>query len=97
MQAEQFYLPYSGIIEIKGMDVKAMEKTITYFDKGGIENTTQTLDVAKKRVKELGIKDIVIASTHGGSALKAAEVFKDLKVNLVAVSICEGYKRKAGR
>lgn len=68
-----------------------MEKTITYFKKGGPENTAQTLDAAKRRAKELGIKDVVVASTHGGTALKAAEVFKDMKVNLVAVSICESF------
>ena len=69
-----------------------MEKTITYFEKGGSENTNTTLAAAKKRAQELGIKDIVVASTHGGTALKAADVFKDLKVNIVAVSICEGYR-----
>lgn len=68
-----------------------LEKTITYFKKGGPENTAQTLDAAKRRAKELGIKDVVVASTHGGTALKAAEVFKDMKVNLVAVSICESF------
>lgn len=71
-----------------------MEKKITYFDKGGAKNTASTLEAAKERAKELGIKDVVIASTHGGTALKAAEVLKDLKVNLVAVSICEGYREE---
>jgi len=71
-----------------------LEKTITYFKKGGPENTAQTLDAAKRRAKELGIKDVVVASTHGGTALKAAEVFKDMKVNLVAVSICESFRKE---
>ena len=71
-----------------------MEKIITYFEKSGPENTAKTLDVAKRRAKELGIKDVVVASTHGGTALKAAEVFKELKVNLVAVSICEGFRKE---
>lgn len=71
-----------------------MEKTITYFEEGGPENTAVTLNAARKRVKELGIKDVVVASTHGGTALKATEVFRDLKVNLIAVSICEGYREE---
>jgi len=71
-----------------------LEKTITYLEKGGPENTFQTLEAAKRRAKELGIKDVVIASTHGGTALKAAEIFKDLKVNLVAVSICESFRKE---
>ena len=75
-------------------DAEGLEKTITYFEKGGPENTSQTLDAAKRRAKELRIKDVVVASTHGGTALKVAEVFKDLKVNLVAVSICEGFRKE---
>lgn len=71
-----------------------MEKTITYFEKKGAENTDVTLAAAKKRARELGIKDVVVASTHGGTALKAADAFKDLKPNLVAVSICEGYSEE---
>ena len=71
-----------------------MEKTIVYFEKGGVENTGSTLEAAVKRAKELGIRDVVVASTHGGTAIKAAETFRDLKVNLVVVSICEGYEEE---
>ncbi len=71
-----------------------MEKTITYFERGGPENTAQTLEAAKRRISELGIKDVVVASTHGATALKAAEIFKDLKVNLVAVSISESFREE---
>jgi len=71
-----------------------LEKTIIYFEKGGPENTAKTLEAAKRRAKELVIKDVVVASTHGGTALKAAEVFKNMKVNLVAVSICESFQKE---
>ena len=71
-----------------------MEKTIIYFEKGGPENTTQTLAAARRRAEELGIKNVVVASTHGGTALKAAETFMDLEVNLVAVSICEAFEEE---
>jgi hypothetical protein len=68
-----------------------LEKTILYFEVGGTACTSQTLEAAAKRAGELGIKDVVIASTHGGTALNAADAFNTLKVNLVAVSICEAY------
>ena len=71
-----------------------MEKTIVYFEKGGVENTSSTLKAARKRAEELGIRDVVVASTHGGTAIKSAEIFRDLKVNIVAVSICEGYEEE---
>jgi len=74
--------------------VQGLEKTITYFEKSGPENMASTLEAARKRAEELRIKDVVVASTHGSTALKAARVFKDLKVSLVAVSICEGYREE---
>ncbi|MEM2094529.1 MAG: pyruvate kinase alpha/beta domain-containing protein, partial [Candidatus Bathyarchaeia archaeon] len=46
------------------------------------------------RAVELGVKDIVVASTHGATALKAAEVFEPKTHNLVAVSICEGFREE---
>jgi len=73
---------------------KDVEVEAIYFGKRGAVNTEKTLEVARERAKQLGIKDIVVASTHGGTALKAARVFKDLKVNLVAVTISEGFRRE---
>jgi hypothetical protein len=66
-------------------------KTITYYEKTGIKNTDATLKLACERAAELGIRDIVVASTHGGTALKAAKIFSTEKNNIVAVTICEGY------
>jgi hypothetical protein len=48
--------------------------------------------LAYERALELNIRDIVVASTHGSTALKAAETFSDQRFNVVAVTICEGYK-----
>ena len=36
---------------------------------------------------ELGIKQIVIATTHGYTASKAAEIFKDTDIELIAVGL----------
>ncbi|MCX6649285.1 MAG: hypothetical protein NTV61_07855 [Candidatus Bathyarchaeota archaeon] len=69
-----------------------MEKTILYCDSTGGENTELVLAAAKKRAKELKIRDVVVATTHGGTAIRAKEVFADPKLNLVAVGIAEGYK-----
>ena len=69
-----------------------MKKTIVYFEKAGPENTSETLKLAKERADELGIKDIVIASSHGGTALKATEFFDLKENNVVAVTICESFK-----
>jgi hypothetical protein len=69
-----------------------LKKTILYCDSPGSGNTDLVLAAAKKRAKELKIRDVVLATTHGGTAIKAKEVFSDPKLNLVAVGIAEGYR-----
>ncbi len=61
-----------------------MELKTTYFEKpGGAENTEKTLALARARAKELGIRTVVVASTVGGTAVKAVDVLKSLKVIVV--------------
>jgi len=69
-----------------------IKESIIYFEKPGPENTEETIKLAYERALKLNIKDIVVASTHGRTALKTAEIFKDPKFNIVAVTISEGYK-----
>ena len=70
------------------------EVKVVFFMKSGPRNTRKTLELAKRRAKQLGIKDIVVASTHGGTALKAAKVFKDMKVNIIAVTLSGDFSRE---
>lgn len=70
-----------------------MEKTTLYFEKTGPGNTEVLLSAAKKRAEELGIRDIVVATTHGGTAIKAQKAFGP-EANIVAVTISEGFKDK---
>lgn len=71
-----------------------MEKRTLYFEQKGEGNTEETLEAARKRVKELGIRDVVVATNHGETAIKAFDVFSDMKVNLVAVTISEAYQEE---
>jgi hypothetical protein len=68
-----------------------MEKTILYFDKPGKVNTDETLKVARARAEELGIRQVVVASSHGYTAKRVKEAFAGWKVEIIAVSICAGY------
>jgi len=61
----------------------AREAGIVYFDSMGADNTEETLKLAKVRARGLGIKRIVIATTTGDTAVKAAKEFKDYKVIVV--------------
>ena len=71
-----------------------MEKSILYFEGKGVGNTDKTLEAARRRAEELGIRDVVVSTTHGGTAIKAVDAFSDLKVNLVAVTISEAFHEK---
>ena len=69
-----------------------VKKSILYFEKIGAINTEETIRLAYIRAVELGVTDVVVASTHGGTALKTAEIFTDPKFNIVAVTISDGYE-----
>jgi len=71
-----------------------LEKRIIYFERKSKTSTKRTLEAARKRAEELKIQDVVIATTHGGTALNAVEVFNSTKVNLIAVTICEAFKKE---
>ena len=67
------------------------KKSILYFQGPG-NYTEETLKASKERADELGIKDIVVASTEGSTALKAIELFKGY--NLIVVTHVTGYKEQ---
>ncbi len=50
------------------------------FDKPGPQNTDQCLEIASQRAKELGIKEIVVATNKGTTALKALEAFQGCRI-----------------
>jgi hypothetical protein len=62
----------------------------TYFEKQGKENTERTLELAKKRAEELGIRTILVASTRGETGVRACEVFRGYEV--VVVTHSTGFK-----
>ncbi len=68
-----------------------VEKAITYFASPGEENTDETLRLAKTRAEDLGIRDIVVASTRGVTGVKASEIFKGY--NLVIVTHHTGFRK----
>ncbi len=54
-----------------------------YFEKPGKENTASTLQAAFERGKELGIQDIVVASSAGDTAYQALEICKGFDIVMV--------------
>ena len=72
-----------------------MEKRIVYFEKAGKANTEETLRLAKKRAKGLGIKNIVLASTHGYTVKKALKIFGGTDLRFIVVALDrESFEKK---
>ncbi len=67
-----------------------VKKSITYFDSPGEENTDEVLRLAKERARELGLTDVVVASTRGETGVRASELFKGF--NIVVVTHCAGFR-----
>lgn len=66
-------------------------KEITYFDAPGAKNTDHTIQAAQKRLQELGIQHIVVASTSGATAWMVWEAFKDMNISIVCVGEHYGF------
>jgi hypothetical protein len=60
------------------------EGRIVYFQAPGPENTEDVFRIAKARAEQLGIKNILVASTIGHTGAKATEFFKGSRVIVVS-------------
>ncbi len=68
-----------------------MELTVHYFEQPGPQNTEITLQAALRRAQELGIRQVVVASSHGETARRAQALFGPVGIRVIAVSICHGF------
>jgi len=71
--------------------LRKTENRIVYFDEPGKENTEEVLRLSKKRAEELGIRDVVVATTGGVVGVKASKLFKGF--NVVVVTHSTGFKK----
>jgi len=69
-----------------------MQRTVTYFEKPGPENTSQCLNIAKNAIRDFKYKHMVVASTTGSTAQLFAEALRDDDINLVIVTHSYGFK-----
>lgn len=61
------------------------------FEKPGPQNTERTLEIAAKRAAELGVRNIVVATTSGRTGLLAARILKGR--NVVVVTHSAGFMK----
>lgn len=69
-----------------------MQKTVTYFEKAGHENTAQCANIVRDAVKNSVCRHVVVATTSGDTGLMFAEALKDSSINLVVVTHSHGFK-----
>jgi uncharacterized protein len=74
-----------------------LTKEIAYFDKAGPQNTDDTIRLAVKRAKELGIRHVVVASVSGETGVKTARAFKGAGVKVIVVGHHVGFSQPGVR
>jgi uncharacterized protein len=72
-------------------------REIAYFEKAGAQNTDDTIRLALKRAKELGIQYVVVASTSGETGVKAAKAFKGTGAKVIVVGHHVGFSKPGVR
>jgi len=70
----------------------SVERKVVYYSNPGKEHTEETLRVALGAARERGIETVLVSSTTGYTAEKAAELFKGSELRLVVVTHQTGYR-----
>jgi uncharacterized protein len=68
-----------------------MRREMLLFEEAGPKNTQATLEGARSRAEELGIRHIVVATSTGDTVLKALDAFEGMEVDIVGVTLLAGY------
>jgi len=62
-----------------------------YFDEPGPANTARTLEIARQRAAELGIRTILVATTSGATGVQAAWMLAQ-DFNLIVITHSTGFR-----
>jgi len=71
-----------------------IKREMLLFEKGGKDNTRATLEACRERAAELGIEDVILATSTGETALIAADVFEGTDVGIIGVTLHAGLWEK---
>ena len=66
---------------------------VHYYDRPGLENTDDVLATAARRAEQLGITQVVVASSHGSTGVKARHAFP-IATKVIAVTISAAFDRE---
>lgn len=73
---------------------RAVEKAILYFTTGGKANTGELLEAVRARAAALGVRQVVVASTHGFTARRAQAALAGTGIEVIAVTIAASYEKE---
>jgi hypothetical protein len=63
-----------------------LEKPIYYFEKSGPENTEQVIEIVRKRITDLNLNHLVVATTTGKTGVMFAKAFRGTDLKVIAVT-----------
>ena len=69
-------------------------RTTLYFTKSGKANTDVLLEAVRSRAAVLGVRQVVVASTHGFTAHRARAALAGTGVEVIAVTIAASYEKE---
>jgi hypothetical protein len=72
-------------------DSSVLSGSCVYFKRTGRENTGKTLEVAAEKAEELGIQNVLVATTSGETGLMATNIFA--VKNLIMVTHSTGFEK----
>ena len=75
---------------------KTVRKTIAYFSEKGKGNTEDVMRIVSERLREGGIEAVVVATTSGATALKAAQILPQ-GTRIIGVSFQPAYWKQHAR
>jgi hypothetical protein len=84
-------LDYFKSTIIQFSDDFMIKRETIYYEEGGPDLTETTLQASLDTAKELGIKNILVASTSGETGVKAAEMFQHTDLRLIVVGHQMGF------
>lgn len=70
--------------------MESVERKATYFEEAGKRNTDALLELVKEYAENEKMRDVVVASTTGGTGVKASKIFKGY--NIVVVTHHYGFR-----
>jgi len=73
---------------------RTVAKTVLYFRTGGKANTADLLKAVRARAAALGVRQVVVASTHGFTAHRAQAALAGTGIEVIAVTIAASYGKE---